>query len=180
MNYNIDHDALPDLLTPTEERTPEGKAFLKTLLKPFKTLYNQFIAARNFDIYKLQHSAQIIYLEKVLNEQFNNSLPAYTNGVPTGIYIGKPLDNRRAPVLRRKVEQRPPLVLWSKNDPFFDASIHKKIVLRKKQEYLSNIKFIVYVPFACFNVTTNTQQTIKMKGWIQFYNDIANYKIINY
>jgi hypothetical protein len=181
MNFNIDHNQLPEQLTPSEEKTPEGLSFVKALLKPIKTLYERFSFERKATLYKLTFSLQVIYLEKLLNDQFNNGLPAYTNGAPTGIYIGKPLSNKRAPVLRRKDEMRPKtLALWRKSDPFFNPAIHKKIVLRKKEEFQSNLKFIVYVPFSVFNVTTDTQKVITMKGWIHYYNDIANYSIVNY
>lgn len=180
MNFGLDHDRLPQQHIPSDEQTPEGIGFLKTLFKPLKTLYTNFVNYRNGNLYKLRYSLQVIYLEHLLNDQFNNGLPAYTNGIPTGIYIGKPLGNRRAPVLRNKVEQRPAIILWSKTDPSFNPVVHKKIVLRKKEEYLSNLKFIVYVPFSVFDVTTATQEVIKMRGWINFYNDISNYSIVNY
>lgn len=180
MNFELDHDKIPEQLTPFDEQTPEGTAFLKSLLKPLKTLYNSFIVHRNSNLYKLRYSLQVIYLEHLLNDQFNNGLPAYTNNIPTGIYIGKPLGNKRAPVLRMKVEQRPAIVLWNKNDPFFNPAVHKKIVLRKKEEYLSNLKFIVYVPYSVFDVSTATQEVTRMRGWINFYNDISNYSIVNY
>lgn len=180
MNFNIDHDALPNQHTPAEERTPEGLAFVKVLLKGFKTLYNRFICARAETLYKLKFNAQVMYLEKLLNEQFNNGLPSYTGNIPTGIYISKPLNNIKPPVLRRKDELRPRLVLWSKTDPAFNPVLHKRIVMRSKAEYITNIKFIVNVPIACFDVTTDTQQLIKMKGWINYYNDISNYSIVNY
>lgn len=181
MNFNIDHNQLPEQLTPFAEKTPEGLSFVKVLLKPMKTLYERFSIERKATLYKLSFSLQVIYLEKLLNDQFNNGLPAYTNGVPTGIYIGKPLNNLRAPVLRRKDEMRPKtLVLWKKADPFFNPAIHKKIVLRKKEEFLSNVQFIVYVPFSVFNVNMDLQKLTKMKGWINYYNDIANYSIVNY
>jgi hypothetical protein len=115
-----------------------------------------------------------------LNEQFNNGLPAYTNGVPTGIYIGKPLSNLKKPVLRKKVEQRKGLVLWKKGDPAFNPLLYEKIVLRKKAEYLTNIGFIVYVPIGCFDITVELQKLIKLKGWVKYYDDIANFIVVNY
>jgi hypothetical protein len=180
MNFSFDHDALPEQQTPTEERTPDGLAFVKALLKSLKTLYNNFIADRSLTLYKLKYSAQVIYLEKLLNEQFNSGLPAYTGGIPTGIYIGKPLSIVSRPVLRRKDELRPRLVLWKKVDPAFDPLQHKRLVIRTKAEFFSGIKFIVYVPTACFDVIADAQTTIRMRGWINFYNDLADYSIVNY
>jgi hypothetical protein len=180
MNFNVNHDELPAQHTPVAERTPEGISFAKVLLSGFKTQYNRFMSSRAETLYKLRFNAQVMYLEKLLNEQFNNGLPAYTGSTPTGIYIGKPLNNIQPPVLRRKDELRPRLVLWGKTDPAFDPMAHQRIVMRTKAEYISNIKFIVYVPNACFDVTTDIQQLIKMKGWVNYYNDIANYSIVNY
>jgi hypothetical protein len=180
MNFNIEHDLLPTQHIPQDDKTPEGLAFTKMLLHPFKRLYSQFMAYKNEINYKLKFSAQVIYLEHLLNEQFNNGLPAYTNGVPTGIYISKPLSYQKPPVLRNKIEQRPRLVIWKKSDPSFNPNLHSKLVLRMKSEYQSQIKFIINVPIACFDVNNDTNKLIKLKAWVNFYNDIANYSIVNY
>ena len=180
MNFNMNHDVLNEQHTPADERTPEGFAMVNVLLKQLKTLYNTFMASRSATLYKLKFTGQVMYLEKLLNEQFNNGLPSYTGLVPTGIYIGKPLANVKRLVIRRKDELRPRLVKWKKADPAFNPLLHKRAVVRKQAEFYSNVDFIVYVPTACFDVNTDLQKVIKMKGWINFYNDIANYSIVNY
>ncbi len=180
MKFGLEHNKLPEQHTPHDDKTPEGLAFVKVLLQPLKKLYEKFMSERAATLYKLQHASQVIYLEKVLNEQFNNGLPAYTNGVPTGIYIGKPLSNLKKPVLRKKIEQRKGLVLWKKADPTFNPATHEKIVLRKKAEYFTNIGFIVYVPIGCFDITVELQKLIKLKGWVKYYDDIANFIVVNY
>lgn len=59
----VNFDRLIELLMPTFLRQPMMFAFLKSIVKPLDILYNQIM-------YKMQHTCQVIYLEKMLNEYF--------------------------------------------------------------------------------------------------------------
>ncbi len=59
VNYNV----LIQLLSPTFLRKKRMAAFLISVIKPLDTLYES-------TLYKMQHTCQVISLEKMLNEHF--------------------------------------------------------------------------------------------------------------
>ena len=59
----INFDRLVELLLPTFLRNATILAFLKAIIKPLHTLFLDVL-------YKMQHTCQVVYLEKLLNEYF--------------------------------------------------------------------------------------------------------------
>lgn len=64
MWHTLDFKRLVELLLPTFLRKSKTLAFLKATIAPLETL-------RDSTLYKMQHTCQVIYLEKMLNEWFN-------------------------------------------------------------------------------------------------------------
>jgi hypothetical protein len=73
--YIIDYvklviERLPD----PQINTAEVKAFVLVLIGPVVALYNQLLTYRNFLKYKISITPQVCYLEKMLNDQYDNAL----------------------------------------------------------------------------------------------------------
>ncbi|MHA3046009.1 hypothetical protein JSO59_001370 [Riemerella anatipestifer] len=71
--YNTDIEKLAVLLTPTFLRKERFMAWLRCLLSPIKPIQERFLFERAEDLYKLEHTAQVCSIEKVLNDRFDVS-----------------------------------------------------------------------------------------------------------
>lgn len=71
--YNTNIEKLGVLFTPTFLRQERNLAWLRCLLTPLKPLQQQFLKYRLEDLYKLEHTAQVCSMEKVLNDRFDVS-----------------------------------------------------------------------------------------------------------
>lgn len=71
-NYDIDFNVLANLLTPPFLRKPKLIDWLITLLKPLEEVNYKFKAFRRQAIYKVTHNGQVVYLQKVLRDAYDN------------------------------------------------------------------------------------------------------------
>lgn len=69
--FNLNIRKLSILLTPTFLRKERFLAWLYCLVYPLEFVYEAFLKRRTEDIYKLEHTAQVFSLEKVLNDAFD-------------------------------------------------------------------------------------------------------------
>lgn len=76
--YTIDFYRLSLLLMPTFLRTGLIAAFLRAIVSPLQMLYAVFGNFRADADYKLSHNSQVCYLQKVLNDTFDNTLRRIT------------------------------------------------------------------------------------------------------
>jgi len=73
--YIIDYVKLVSERLPDPQiNTAEVKAFVLVLVGPVVALYNQLLTYRNFLKYKISITPQVCYLEKMLNDQYDNAL----------------------------------------------------------------------------------------------------------
>jgi len=72
--YNIDFVKLVEMLLPTVLRMPRLIAFMSALTAPIRQIYSEFLDYRSYALNELNHNGQIIYLEKYLNDRFDNDL----------------------------------------------------------------------------------------------------------
>lgn len=79
--------------------------WIYTLIKPFKIIANEFEKIRQEFIDKIAYTAQVIYLEKILNDRFDP--------VNRGIYISN-ASRFSNYYLYRKAELKPPYYLYRK------------------------------------------------------------------
>jgi hypothetical protein len=77
--FDINYDLLRLQLLPVRLRNNKMKAWLSCLISPIKWLHNKFRAARIANLYYLDHSGQVVFLEASLNDVFDP--------VSRGIYI---------------------------------------------------------------------------------------------
>lgn len=74
MWYNLNYEKLVLLLTPTFLRNKTTIAFFTCLITPVSKLHYQWKLKRSEDWYKLNHTGQVCYLRKVLNDSLDPSL----------------------------------------------------------------------------------------------------------
>lgn len=179
MNFGLEHNKLPEQHTPHDDKTPEGLAFVTALLRPLKNLYERFMAARAATLYKLQHTSQVIYLEKVLNGQFNNGLPAYTiyPTNPTGIYIA---DSNHIRQMYRwnKIEARHDAVRWNTNE--LTADPDRKSYRYSAAEISNGFCFTVMIPNAVGDVN-DAVFAAAVSAWVNYYRQAGSrFSLQNY
>ena len=74
MWYKIDYKQLSASLLPTFLRQTLHVRWLWALLRPLEVLHETWLKMRAENLYKLQHSGQVCYLRKVLNDRFDPEL----------------------------------------------------------------------------------------------------------
>lgn len=131
--YNVDFDRLVRLNLPEWKRKPIMLGFIYTLIKGCKDIHVQLMSLRNNTSRFLNFNGQTIYLEHILNEEFD------PNG--WGVYIDNVID-RSFTFIYNKSEGRDPFYIYNKSEGKPPRYIYNKI------EYLSTVDFIVYVPLA--------------------------------
>jgi hypothetical protein len=185
--FNINFGQLISDLTPDRYR---GKTVLfewHTLLySQIKSLHTIFINYREELLYKTRFNSQVIYLEKRLNDRFDN--------INRGIYIDNVAD-KKMDYLYNKSENRSPVfhynnynnsTAYSVNDyaqtavgiykcisnstgntpdisPTFWTLVHSNIYYKNTSEYWTQIDFIVMVPIS---VVFNQDE---MKSIVNYY-----------
>lgn len=152
MWFNVDFNKLFLLLQPTFLRKEVSIAFIKTILSPLISIYDDWFSMRNENLYKLSHNGQVCYLRKALNDRFdfidrriyisngNTYLRKYmyTNAEQKSIYLGK--------------------IFLHSSDDYSDTGVD----------------FIVFVPTSIVGV-----QIYELKALIDFYKEgVKRYKIV--
>jgi hypothetical protein len=103
MWFSIAYSRLGVLLIPTFLRKPLAVGFVQAFLMPVSKLHYQFNQKRQADWYKLNHTGQVCYLRKVLNDALDvaqrriyidegNSFPRkyiYTRAEKKPVFLGK-------------------------------------------------------------------------------------------
>lgn len=72
--FEVDFRKLVVLLLPTFWRERKFIAWLYSLVAPVRTIHYNFMQLRERHWYDLQHNGQVCYLEKALNDSFDNEL----------------------------------------------------------------------------------------------------------
>jgi hypothetical protein len=106
-NFNINWSNLVWWNTPQAKRDNTNLSWLDVLISPVRDLHATFLQYRNDTIYKVRFTGQIIYLEKFLNDKYDQ--------INRGIYIDN-VANISKPYLYNKSEQRPVRHLYNKWD----------------------------------------------------------------
>ena len=193
--FNIDWDKIITDNLDNFARQPNRVSRLKVAVYEVKNVHIKFLAFRDAVFKKVYHNGQVIYLEKVLNDTFDN--------ISRDIYI----DSDLVPSLYylfKKSEILPPIYLYKKysstvtyivgdycefkgdifvstytvlnqspqTHPGYWTLLGPVKWLRKKIDFLSSINFIVYVP------TALTFDNSQMKFLINSYKQAGkNYLI---
>jgi hypothetical protein len=119
-------------LLPPRLRRARIQDLLRAFTKALQTVNDNFIAFVQQTFYKVSFTGQVVYLEHILNDRYDNALRR--------IYIADGLALPLPPYLYNKVEERP-LTIFNKAE-----GEPTQVYLRNKVEYESENDFIVYVP----------------------------------
>lgn len=152
LNYNIDYRQLVSKLTPPKLRKLRFVDYLVALMKPLEQINFLFKIFRRESIYKVVHNGQVVYLEKVLNDRYDNSLRRiYISDSfeydPTWVYI----ENENLPVY---IEDQEAVYIYPE-EVFAEA----------------NVDFIVFVPLDLQPSTAIELNNflIQMRSLINYY-----------
>lgn len=154
-HYTVDYSRLKDLLLPTFMRKPKTRAYLLGLVRPLDTLYTLFMRFRRDTLYKLQHTGQVVLLQKVLNDRFDNE--------QRRIYIDDGIVNDPTYVYTNAEDK--PVYLGT-----------QYIYTREELAY-KDVDFTVVLPVG---MTLSDEERIRMQSLINYYKLAAKtYRIIN-
>lgn len=156
---------ISDLLL-IELRKPSLKAFLNAALKPIKNLHTAFLAFRLSALYRVQHNSQIVYMEAVLNDEFDNTF-------------------RRIRI--QNVKFRDAMFFYEPEENkevfFYDPTDMMPKFFYDEDDYAGNgVDFIVCVPpiLKPDNVIDENAFLTKMHGLIDYYKLYAKNYIIQW
>lgn len=142
MWYKIDWNKLVILLLPTFLRKASLVGYLQALVSPISTLHYNWMRKREADWYKLNHTGQVCYLRKVLNDALDVSYRR--------IYIGEGNSFPRKYIYTR-----------AENKPVFLG----KMFIYRNQEYTNTgADFVVFVPEEIINTKIH-----ELKSLIEYY-----------
>lgn len=72
--FNVNKSNLIRLLLPLSLREPKTRGWLGALTEPVWYLYDAFKKNRSDNLYYLTHNSQVVYMQVVLNDRFDNTL----------------------------------------------------------------------------------------------------------
>lgn len=157
--------------------------WFKAAIKPSVDFWQQIQDYRIIVMFKLHHNGQVIYVEHLLNSLFNDDLPAYTEYIPTGIYIGPgSIDYNPSFIFKKDIEiNSDPKYVFTK----LETQTAPVIVLYTKEE-LENLTydFTINVPSSLGSVGEHPIYNTygqKIKAWSNLYVQAGKrFKILNY
>lgn len=142
MWYKIDWNKLVLLLLPTFLRQKTIVAYMQALVQPVATLHYNWLRKREDHWYKLNHTGQVCYLKKVLNDALDP-------------------DERRIYIADGNAFPRKYIYTRAENKPIFLGKMH----IYQHQEYTNTgADFVVFVPTAI-----EANEPHRLKYLIEFY-----------
>ncbi len=153
--YTVDFRKLADWMLPTFLRKPKLLAYLKALLKPVINLYNDFKMFRSDILYKINHNGQVVYLQKVLNDRFDN--------IQRRIYITDGIINE--PTYIYTHEEDKPVYLGT------------KYIYTREELKFKDVDFVVILPL---DLVLSSEEEVRVNSLLKYYKLASKtYRIIN-
>lgn len=135
MWYNIDFGRFAVLNLPIGLRKPGIAALVQVALKPIDSLHYTWKQWRGDNLYKIEHTGQICYLRKSLNDKFDVSLRR--------IYIGDGQLNETLYIFT----EAEPVNVWMDNE----SEPETLWMYNEAETADTGLDFIVYVPVEVYN-----------------------------
>lgn len=152
MNVFLNFKEAFSYLIPGRIRSTKFKDWIGALLAPLQSLnldFSQYVSTTRYD---LSFNGQVVYLEHVLNDQFD--------AIDRRVYIDDPAGQQVfTPYVFNRVEQQPPLVIRNKSEALATPFLYNS------PELIVTNDFVVHVPVSVFNSTVEMQ----MKALINKY-----------
>ena len=183
--FNIIWSYIVSWVLPWYLNLADHNDWMLSAIKPIRDLYDQFIAYKDERFYELAITGQVMELEKLLNDKFNGGSAArtydtgtgtYIPNTPTAIYIIDFPNALLATYVWNAIEARTPLYLYNTVEAHTPP-----LYLYNQAEFDDQADFIIMVPSALANVTTDLIFVAKMNAWVLKYKQAgARFHIINY
>lgn len=158
--FNVDFRKALYNLIPHFLRGEKNLAWLYSLQQPLKALNGVFVSFRNNINYRLQFTAQIIYLEHYLNDQFDQAT--------RGIFIDN-IEQVDFKFIFNNVELKPAIYLYN------NSEAQPPVYFYQYTELLEGDTYIINVPVAV------AFDELVMRSKVDFYNNAGkNYSIVTY
>jgi hypothetical protein len=119
-------------LVPVKIRGAKMRAWIIALLRPLQTLNGVFAAWGNAVLYEQRFNAQVLYLEHVLNDVFNE--------IERQIYIDDAAVYIDENYIYNQAEPEQTLILYNEDES------QPELFLYNASEVYANSDFVVYVP----------------------------------
>lgn len=148
MNLGLNFKEVFKYLIPFQIRGNRIVEWVAALLAPVQSLNVVFSAWAGGVRYFLAFNGQVVYLEHVLNDQFDASLRRIYIDDPGGTVIV-------TTYVHNKIEQQPTLYLYN----VADADPNNPIIYNTSEIYTSTDDFIVHVPAGVFSPTVQVQMS---------------------
>lgn len=170
--YNINWSLFIKRNVDPERRFPKRLAWLNSLIKPVVVIYDLFMEFRNQALNRAQYNAQVIYLEKGLNDTFNPDYPA-TFFLPIYIYhFNTYIDG---PIFYRDSDPVDSIVVYR------DSDAANGLIMYRDSDYSGQVDFIVYVPTSLIDFGANPDMITRIKAFVDQYNQAdKKFTIENY
>lgn len=143
--FDIDYVILTKLQTPQHLRLPKRLAWLNGINSQTPWLYTTFMNQRYDNLYILQHSSQVVYMQAVLNDAFDSTLRR--------IYIMDGQDED--PIYIYTVPEVKPVALYTVTEA------HPDTLYTNGETAVNGYDFIVMVP------TVVTYDPVYMKALVE-------------
>ena len=160
--YDVDYDEIAWPNVPVPERDPFTNSWLIALITPLRYVYTLFTSLRLEVVYYLAHSAQVCFMEAVLNDIFDKDL-------------------RRITINDGPFRDSVPVYMAAENKPvaLYRSIENKPVTLYKSAETVNaGVQFIVNVPA---DATTQPGYSLaRVKSVVNKYRlaSKSNYQII--
>lgn len=128
--YNVNWFRLVNMLVLPAVKKPLVLAFINSAIAPIRSNYDSFLGFKNDAEYRLKHNGQVCYLQKVLNDKFDNAL-------------------RR--IVVRNIQPKQPLWVYypEDNKPVFVYNeVNRPLFVYNPEDYYNEFDFEVLIPTA--------------------------------
>jgi len=163
--YNINWDVFADNMLLTSFRKTVNRILVKALIKPVALLHSDFISFRKDSLYKVRHNSQIVYMEAMLNDNFDPILRRIriVNTVfKVPVYFYEPQESRE---------------VW-----FYRPEDNRPVYFSEPNEFIGEgVDFSVCVPPTLQPIALSREIafTTRMKAQIDYYKLYSkNYNIL--
>ena len=184
--FNIVWSRLIAWLLPWFLRTQTHQDWLNSLLTPLKNVWADFLVWKDEMIYEAYMTGQVINLEMLLNDKFNGSTPAwiwntstftYDPNTPSAIYIIDFANSIPVTYLWNQPEGRPSPFIYNNGETLTTPQVY----LYNQSEYDDQADFVIMVPYAVADVSTDAVFVAKVKAWVNKYRQAGvRFQIVNY
>ncbi len=149
--FKLNYKQLVTMLLPCSLQKPLMRLWLNALIAPIKELYTQFTDYRQQVNYQIEYSGQVVYLQKVLNDCFDD--------IDRRIRI---IDTRYDEIYIHKTSEKKPLSLSRNTET---KPLH---VLNRSYYVDAKADFQVFIP-AEISIWVNTSQEAVFCYLLNYY-----------